>query len=97
MEITENVILDLMPLYLAKESSVDSTKMVDAYLKSNPRFAEKIKLQNKRLESFGIEKTLKMEEEMSILQKTKKLVRRRSIIMGHPVHKQTQRRGHLAL
>ena len=36
MDITENVILDLLPLYLANEASDDSRKLVEKYLESHP-------------------------------------------------------------
>ena len=37
MEITRNVILDLMPLYLANEVSEDTRALVEEYLKKDPQ------------------------------------------------------------
>ena len=40
MEITRNVILDLLPLYLADEVCADTRALVEAYLESDPELAE---------------------------------------------------------
>ena len=40
MEITRNVILDLMPLYLADEASTDTRALVESYLKEDPELAD---------------------------------------------------------
>ncbi len=39
MEITRNVILDLLPLYSAKEVSSDTRALVEKYLKTDPELA----------------------------------------------------------
>lgn len=39
MNITRNVILDLLPLYLAEEVSEDTRALVEEYLKSDPELA----------------------------------------------------------
>jgi hypothetical protein len=39
MNITRNVILDLLPLYLAKEVSEDTKALVEEYLESDPELA----------------------------------------------------------
>ena len=40
MEVTRNVILDLLPLYLAGEVSDDSVTLIERYLKSDPALAK---------------------------------------------------------
>ena len=47
MEATRNVILDLLPLYLAGEASVDTAALVRNYLESNPELAEMVKQADK--------------------------------------------------
>jgi len=42
-EITHDVILDLLPLYLAGEVSADTTALVKKYLEANPELAETAK------------------------------------------------------
>ena len=40
MEITRNVILDLLPLYLADEVSQDTRALIEKYLETDPELAE---------------------------------------------------------
>jgi hypothetical protein len=40
MEITRNVILDLLPLYLANEVSKDTRAIVEEYLETDPELAD---------------------------------------------------------
>ena len=40
MEITRQVILDLLPLYLANEASADTHALVEQYLESDPELAK---------------------------------------------------------
>ncbi|MBN1222511.1 MAG: hypothetical protein JXB23_04645 [Candidatus Aminicenantes bacterium] len=40
MEITRNVILDLLPLYSADEVSTDTRALVDKYLETDPELAK---------------------------------------------------------
>jgi len=40
MEITRDVVLDLLPLYLAEEVSADTRGLVEEYLKSDPPLAK---------------------------------------------------------
>lgn len=42
-KITRNVILDLMPLYLAGEASQDTKELVEAYLETDKELAEMAK------------------------------------------------------
>jgi hypothetical protein len=39
MEITRDVVLDLLPLYLADEVSADTRALIDEYLKGDPALA----------------------------------------------------------
>jgi hypothetical protein len=39
MNITRDVILDLLPLYVAKEASADTCALVEEYLKTDPEVA----------------------------------------------------------
>ena len=43
MEITRNVILDLLPLYLANEVSADTRALIEKYLETDPEFADDVK------------------------------------------------------
>ena len=39
MEISRNVILDLLPLYIADEASPETRQLIDQYLESDPELA----------------------------------------------------------
>ncbi len=43
MNITRNVVLDLIPLYVANELSEDSRRIVEEFLKTDPGLAELVK------------------------------------------------------
>jgi anti-sigma factor RsiW len=47
MEVTRNVILDLLPLYLAGEVSADTATLVENYLEANPELAKMVKQADK--------------------------------------------------
>jgi len=42
-KITRNIILDLMPLYLAGEASLDTRELVEEYLKNDKELAKMAK------------------------------------------------------
>jgi len=54
MEITRNVILDLLPLYSANEVSADTRALVEKYLKTDPELANVAK----QLESMEKPRTI---------------------------------------
>src|SRR6185503_10045522 len=45
MNVTQNVVTDLLPLYLAGEASDDTRALIEAYLKQNPTFAAEVREQ----------------------------------------------------
>ena len=47
MEVTRNVILDLLPLYLAGEVSADTAALVENYLETDQELAKMVKQTNK--------------------------------------------------
>ena len=71
MEITRNVILDLLPLYLADEVSADTRALVDKYLESDPQLANLAK-QSAEMEFPGdIPVPLTEEDKMKAYRKTR--------------------------
>jgi anti-sigma factor RsiW len=71
MEITRDVILDLLPLYLADEVSADTRALVEKYLENDPELA-KIAERSKAMELPGeIPVPLTKEHEMKTYQKAK--------------------------
>ena len=82
MEITRNVILDLLPLYLADEASADTKALVERYLKEDPELAdiaresEAMKLPEE--ESF----TLNQEDMMNAYKEAKRFMFWRTIVLA---------------
>lgn len=71
MDITRNVILDLLPLYLADEVSADTRALVDKYLESDPQLANLAK-QSAEMEFPGdIPVPLTEEDKMKAYRKTR--------------------------
>ena len=82
MEITRNVILDLLPLYLADEASADTRALVEEYLETDPELANVAK-QSAAMELPGdIPIPLTKEDEMEAYRKTKRLIFLGTVILA---------------
>ena len=81
MNITDDVIRDLLPLVQAGEASAETRALVEAYLASHPALAEEAK----RAEAWVLPKTAALHDgERAALRRTKRLLSRRtwSMAMG---------------
>jgi len=79
MEVTRNVILDLLPLYLAKEVSADTRALVERYLETDPelaKFAEQSAAMD-LLEDAPV--PLTNEDKMEAYTEAKRLLHRRTL------------------
>ena len=82
MEITRNVILDLLPLYWADEVSADTRTLVEKYLETDPELANVAK-QPAAMELPGdIPVPLTKEDEMEAYRKAKRLMFLGTIILA---------------
>jgi hypothetical protein len=73
MEITRNVILDLLPLYSANEVSADTRTLVEEYLETDPELAN-IAKQLAGMEKPGdIPVPLSQDDEMKAYKKARRL------------------------
>jgi hypothetical protein len=73
MKITKNIILDLLPLYSAKEVSADTRALVEKYLKTDPELANVAK-QLEGLEKPGdIPVPLSQEDRMKAYKRARRL------------------------
>ena len=82
MKITRNIILDLLPLYAAKEASADTTALVDEYLESDPELAD-IAKSMARLDLPGVApEPLSKEDEMDAYKEAKRQLFQRTIILA---------------
>ncbi len=82
MNITENIITDLMPAYFSGECSGDTKHIVEEYFQDHPEFARQLR---KQYESPFADKALphlKAESEVKALKSTRRLIKIRSSILG---------------
>ena len=82
MEITRDVILDLLPLYLAGEVSSDTRELVEQYMKSDPQLANIAKTSRAAELAEEIPIPLTEEDEMEAYKKTKRLIFLSTIILA---------------
>ena len=82
MDITRDVILDLLPLYLADEVSADTRALVEQYLKEYPELADIAKeseaMKLPEDESF----TLNQEDMMNAYKEAKRFMFWRTIVLA---------------
>lgn len=82
MKITRNVIMDLLPLYLADEASEDTKALVGQYLENDPDLAE-IANKSKAEKLSGVAPIpLTKEDEMEAFKDAKRLMNRRIITLA---------------
>jgi hypothetical protein len=72
MNVTRDVILDLLPLYLADEVSADSRALVDNYLETDPELAKIAKEQSAAMGEIPV--PLTEEDKMKAYRKTRWLM-----------------------
>ncbi len=85
MNITHDVIIDLLPLYFSGEASEDSKILINNYFEQNPEFAEQSKTSSEQIITNDIPITLTKDDEMNTLNKTKKFIRLRSWLLGFAI------------
>ncbi len=82
MAVTRDVILDLLPLYLADEVSADTRSLVEKYLESDPELAD-VAEQSAAIElpkDFPV--PLVMEDKMQAYREAKRLMLMRTIVLA---------------
>jgi len=72
MEITRNVILDLLPLYSANEVSADTRALVEKYLKTDPELANVAKQLKSMEKPQTIPVPLSQDDEMKAYRKARR-------------------------
>jgi hypothetical protein len=76
MPISRNVILDLLPVYLAGEASEDTRILIEEYLQSDKELAEMVAESNKTPFAKDIKIPINKETEMESLRKTQAMIHR---------------------
>ena len=82
MEITRNVILDLLPLYSANEVSADTRALVEEYLESDPELANIAKQLETIERPRDIPTPLSQDDQMKAYKKAKRRQTLYAIILG---------------
>jgi len=81
MNITKNIISDLLPLYVANECSPDTRVLVDEYLQSNPREAAELRrIMNTALPGTPLPSASL--DEIRALREARRRLRRRSWLLA---------------
>ena len=84
MNVTQNVVTDLLPLYLAGEASDDTRALIEAYLKQNPTFAAGVREQAEN--TAALRRALtggpSADHEKATLQRVRRFNRRRANLLG---------------
>lgn len=82
MEITRNVIIDLLPLYIEKEASDDTRQLVREYLEKDPELAEMAKETADMKLPDDAPVPLTWEDKMEAYKEAKRLMLIRTIMMA---------------
>lgn len=82
MKITRDVILDLLPLYLANEASEDTSTLVKEYLETDPELAEIAKKSVTAELPGDTPIPLTKEDEMEAYKEAKQYIHKRIIILA---------------
>ena len=82
MEITRDVILDLLPLYLADEVSADTRALVEEYLETDPKLANLAQQSTAIGLPEDVPIPLTKEDKMEAYKEAKRLLFRRIVILA---------------
>jgi hypothetical protein len=86
MKVTQDVVMDLLPVYLAGEASQDSRDLIDEFLRENPEFSRVVEAQKRE---FGGQRELlesaggpSADHELRTLARTRLLMERQKWLMA---------------
>lgn len=82
MEVTRDIILDLLPLYLAGEASPDTRKLVEHHLQRDPKIVKLVELAAGETIPKEIPMPINEESEMKTFQKARLLKFQHHIFLG---------------
>ncbi len=85
MPITREVITDLWPVFLSGEASADTRALVEDFLRHDPGFARLIQQEHPHSVLQEMPSSLPPDHEMTTLDRTKRLLRRRSIWLAFAI------------
>jgi len=82
MEITRNVILDLLPMYMANEVSADTRQLIDKYLETDQELANIVKHSKKMGLPRDIPVPLNRDDNLKAFVKAKRKILIQSIFLA---------------
>lgn len=82
MNIPRNLIVDLLPLYLADEVSEETRTLIEEYLATDPQLATLAEQAKSALSLQEIPAPLRKENEMEALRKVKKLMIQHNVFLA---------------
>lgn len=82
MNITRDIVTDLLPAFLSGEASADTVELVERFFTEDPEFATLVRDDPESFFESEIPVTLTSETEMKALERTKKLLGIRSSLLG---------------
>jgi len=82
MNVTREVILDLLPVYLAGEASPATRALIEEYMKQDPELAERIRLQWADSLATAVPSALPPDLELRSLRRTRRLLSRQKWLFG---------------
>jgi hypothetical protein len=85
MNITEEVLNDLLPLYFVNECSSDTKKLVEEYFVNHPAFERQARQQYKNPFAGTAIPDLPHTEEVRALQSTRRWIKARSFVIGFAI------------
>ena len=80
--ITRNIILDLLPLYLANEVSADTRAFVDKFLETDPQLAKVVRQSIAIEASEDIPVSLSQDDKIKSYKKAKRIITIKTIILA---------------
>ena len=82
MEITRDIIADLLPIYNSKACSADTKRLVEEFLRANPDFERQAATSAKSGFDASLVQRLQKSDEMKSLKKAKRILRTQGTIMA---------------
>ena len=74
MNVTREVILDLLPVYLSGEASADTRSLIEEYMKQDPELAQRIRLQSSDNLAKAAPSALPPDLELQSFRRTRRLL-----------------------
>ncbi len=85
MNVTREVVVDLLPLYLAGEASVDSRALIEEFLKQDPELARSIRSEWMEKMNAAAPSALPPELELRAFRKTKRMIGWQKWLLGFAI------------